>query len=119
MLEIQLLLYRQLKNQNLSKYFRSKPRRDRRRCWICKSPNHYKRQCPSNRCFYCHMLGHVKADCNKRKINFIFNRLMEMFEGYIEANKSRHKKTESIKKRMEESLYKKEGAAYKLYWNET
>jgi len=43
-----------------------------------------------------------KADFNKRKINFIFNKLMEMFEGYIEANKSRHKKTKSIKK-LEES----------------
>ena len=65
------------------------------------------------------MLGHVKADCNKRKINFIFNRLMEMFEGYKEANKCWHKKTESIKKRMKESRYKKEGGAYKMYWNET
>ena len=61
------------------------------------------------------MLGHVKADCNKRKINFIFNRLMEMFEGYKEANKSWHKKTESIKKRMNESRYKKEDGAYKMY----
>ena len=74
-------------HKDLSKHHKAKPRRSRRRCWICKSPNHYKRQCPSNRCFYCHMLGHVKADCNKRKINFIFNRLMEMFEGYKEANK--------------------------------
>ena len=106
-------------HKDLSKHHKTKPRRNRRRCWICKSPNHYKRQCPSNRCFYCHMLGHVKADCNKRKINFIFNRLMEMFEGYKEANKCWHKKTESIKKRMEESRYKKEGGAYKMYWNET
>ena len=60
------------------------------------------------------MLGQVKADYNKRKINFIFNRLMEMFEGYIEANKSRHQKNESIKKRMEESRYKKEGAVFML-----
>ena len=65
------------------------------------------------------MLGNVKVDCNKRKINFIFNRLMEMFEGYKEANKCWHKKTESIKKRMKESRYKKEGGAYKMYWNET
>ena len=43
---------------------------------------------------------------------------MEMFEGYKEANKSWHKKTESIKKRMNESRYKKEGGAYKMYWNE-
>ena len=49
------------------------------------------------------MLGHIKADCNKRKINSIFNRLMEMFEGYKEANKCWHKKTKSIKKRMDES----------------
>ena len=42
-----------------------------------------------------------------------------MFEGYKEANKRWHKKTESIKKRMEESRYKKEGGAYKMYWNET
>ena len=42
-----------------------------------------------------------------------------MFEGYKEAKESKHKKTESIKKRMEKSRYKKEGATYKLYWNET
>ena len=34
---------------------------------------------------------------------------MEMFEGYNEANKCWLKKTESIKKRMDESRYKKEG----------
>ncbi len=102
-------------HKDLSKHHQAKPRRSRRRCWICKSPNHYKRQCPNNRCFYCHILGHIKADCNKRKINFIFNRLMEMFEGYKEANKCWHKKSESIKKRMDESRYKKEGGAFKLY----
>ena len=42
-----------------------------------------------------------------------------MLEGYIEDHKRKHKKTESKKKRMEESWYKKEGAAYKLYWDET
>ena len=43
---------------------------------------------------------------------------MEIFEGYKEINKCWHKKSESIKKRMDESRYKKEGGAYKLYWNE-
>ena len=40
--------------------------------------------------FYCHMLGHVNADYNKRNINLIFNKLMEMFKGYKYANKIRH-----------------------------
>ena len=38
-------------HKDLSKHYKTKPRRSRRRCWICKSPNHYKRQCPSNRFF--------------------------------------------------------------------
>ena len=39
-----------------------------------------------------------KNDCNKRKIDSIFKRLMEMLVCYKESNISGHKKTESIKK---------------------
>ena len=31
-------------HKDLSKHHKAKPRGSRRRCWICKSPNHYKRQ---------------------------------------------------------------------------
>ena len=31
-----------------------------KRCWICKSRGHFKRDCPRMKCFYCGRQGHKK-----------------------------------------------------------
>jgi len=40
---------------NLSNH-RNKSRKSKKRCWICKSPNHFKNNCPKIKCFHCHKL---------------------------------------------------------------
>ena len=45
----------------------SKPRKSKKRCWVCKQPGHLKRKCPYIRRFYCHQLWHIKADCRDKK----------------------------------------------------
>ena len=46
---------------------------------MCISPKHQKKSFPRIRCFYCHQLGHIKATCYKRKVNFIYDKLIEDF----------------------------------------
>ena len=62
---------------NMSNY-KYRTRKSKKRCWICKSPNH----CPKIKCFHCHKLGHVKEHCYKRKVDFIFNWLWKMNKKY-------------------------------------
>ena len=57
---------------NLSN-IKKKTRKTKRKCWICKSPNHFKKNCPKIKCSHCHKLGHMKEHCYKSKVYFIFN----------------------------------------------
>ena len=41
---------------NLSN-FKQKTRKTKRKCWICKSPNHIKKNCPKIKCSHCHNHG--------------------------------------------------------------
>ena len=99
---------------NLSN-FKKKTRKTGRKCWICKSPNHFKKNCPNIKCFHCHKLGHMKEHCYKRKVDFIFNWLWEMSQKYIEALKKRYKQKEEICRKFRESKYKKDGEVYKVF----
>ena len=71
---------------NLSNH-KNKSRKSKKRCLICKSPNHFKNNCLKIKCFHCHKLGHMKKHCYKRKVDFIFNWLWEMDQKYREALK--------------------------------
>ena len=34
-----------------------------KKCWVCKSRDHLKRDCPMIKCFYCDKPGHTKIKC--------------------------------------------------------
>ena len=72
---------------------KNKIKRNRSKSWICKSINHYKKQCPKIRCFYCNRMGHIKTNCYFKKIDFIFQRLID---GY-KARKERKAEVEERK----------------------
>ena len=62
---------------NLSQHKKVHKHKNKKKCWVCKSPKHLKKSCPRIRCFYCHRLGHIKATCYERKVNYIYGKLME------------------------------------------
>ena len=104
---------------NLSKHKSNKPRNSKKKCWICKSDKHFKRNCDQLRCFYCNKKGHIKRDCQKRKINLIFNCLSEIYGKYLEQYKKRHIKIQDYLEKIYSTKYQKEGKLYKVIWNNT
>ena len=52
---------------------RKKNKISKKKCWVCASPYHYKKNCPYIYCFYCNQPGHTKKYCYKRKTYYIFN----------------------------------------------
>ena len=90
---------RGIKGLELSKHSK-KRKKSRRRCWICRSPTHYKNRCPFIRCFWCHKLGHTKANCHMRMIEYIFHRVREdcaRKEMKMQENKEKRKEKQEQK----------------------
>ena len=79
----------------------SEMKKDKKKCWFCKSNLHLKRTCPWIRCFYCKKYGHLKKDCFRRKVNFIFNREIERFMNREEEKKNRKKLNKQKKEQKE------------------
>lgn len=82
---------------NLNQHYKRCPKKDKKKCWNCRAPGHLKKHCPFLRCFNCSKLGHLKENCQKRKIDFVFNRMKEL---YKEQLKKKQKK--SIKQKQKE-----------------
>ena len=78
----------------VDQYHKKSKKRSKKRCWLCKSHNHLKANCPEIKCFYCGKRGHIKANCYKKKIDYIFARLKETYKkkDINEERKRRHKK---------------------------
>ena len=104
---------------DLSKHKSKKPRRSKKKCWICKSDKHFKRNCNKIKCFYCSKKGHIKKDCQKKKMNLIFNGLSEIYGKYIEQYKKRHIKIQDYIDKIYSTKYQREGKSYKVIWNNT
>ena len=52
---------------DLAKHRKHKSKwKSKKRCWLCKSLGHYKKNCPYIRCFYCGRLGHIKANIHQK-----------------------------------------------------
>ena len=79
-------------------------KKDGKKCWYCHSPWHLKKYCPKIRCFYCRKRGHVKAVCNKKKVDYIFNKLMESYE--IKNKKMKRKEKRNKQKREKNKQWK-------------
>ena len=80
-----------IKGLNLNQHCKKKNKTKGKKCWLCKSYYHLKRQCPYIQCFYCHRWGHIKANCFKyqtRKIYaVIVQRANGLFQRFRKINK--------------------------------
>ena len=70
-----------------------------KKCWYCHSPWHLKQNYPKIRSFYCRQLGHVKAQCNKKKVGYIYNKLMENYKKQDKKNQKKIKETNEKEKK--------------------
>ncbi len=107
-----------------------KGHKSRKKCWLCKSPDHLKKKCPHIRCFYCHRPGHIKANCYLRKINYVFNRLRETrvkqkqgspFKAVLTENDEKKKKIYELRTKGKfEFKWENQGSTlpYEVYWND-
>ena len=95
---------------------RKKNKISKKKCWVCASPYHFKKNCPYIDCFYCNQPGHTKKYCYKRKTDYIFNWLWEMFIKQKESYEKRWKRKIEICKKFQESSYKKIGETWKVFW---
>ena len=69
---------RDIKGLDLSKHLKKK-KKSRKRCWIYRSPTHFKNRYPYIRCFWCHKLDHTKAICYMKMFEYIYHRVKEDF----------------------------------------
>ena len=84
---------------NHTKYHKRGKRKSKKRCWYCKSSDHFKRNCPNLKCFCCHKYGHMKRDCWKWKVNKILNKTIEekiKKEERKDGKRTRKKNTEEL-----------------------
>ena len=58
----------------------------------------------------------MKRDCHKKKIDFIYNRLWDMFSEYRKIYKKRFQIHENMISKFRESSYRKDGDKYKVFW---
>ena len=76
-LEVQMEGVMKEDHQSLSKYKHKRKKLSKKRWWICKSPFHFKKSCPKIWCYYCRRMGHIASNCRDKKIDFIYERLIE------------------------------------------
>ena len=92
--------------------------KSKKKCWYCHSPYHLKKDCKNMQCFYCLRLGHIKANCYKRKIDLIFEWLVQMAKNIKEIQKRRFKTQKNVLDKIKESSFvQKEGSHY-LFWKD-
>lgn len=116
---------------DLTKHLRK--RRRKKKCCDCKSPYHIKKSCPKLRCFWCHKFGNLKVDTYRRKVNYIFNKIKEVYENK-ELKRIENKENKQIKKQQKEleirvfklranqlnykTIQTEKGGAFGAFWKE-
>ena len=85
-----------------------------KRCWVCKSNSHLKRDCPKLECYYCRKKGHIKKKC----IWFELHKAISYIKGTKTANpleeikekkKRKCNKKETVIDRMKKVTFRKDG----------
>ena len=66
-----------------------KKKRSKKKCWWCRSPYHFKKQCPKIRCYHCKRLGYMVANCWRKKVDYIFQRMKEDLQRKAETREER------------------------------
>lgn len=112
---------------DLTKHHKHKPKwQSKKRCWLCKSLGHYKKNCPYIRCFYCGRLGHIKANCFIKKMDKILEKNLQEMEKKKKKER-RKKKRKEIKQhqtaiyklRLKQSTFSEISGKNLLLWKET
>ena len=97
-----------------------KKRKSNKRCWICRSNSHIKKSCPYIKCFYCSKYGHTKDKCWKKKLDYLFNRMIELFkkkeQNYSKKEKQKQKKKQ---RRMELKVIENRASYLQTYLKKT
>ena len=52
-----------------------------------------------NTLFYCRQLGHVKAQCSKKKVDYIYNKLMKNYKKQDKKNQKKDKRNKRKEKK--------------------
>ena len=85
---------------NLNLCSKRQKRKSNKRCWICRSYSHLKKSCPYIKCFYCSKNGHTKDKCWKKKLDYLFNRMKDLFKKGAASFKEGKTKTEEKAKKV-------------------
>ena len=70
--------------------------------------------CPKICYFYYRQLGHVKAQCSKKKVDYIYNKLMENYKKQDKKNQKKDKRNKRKReKRKQWKINKLQGRTYR------
>ena len=110
----------------LTKHHNNKYRRSKKKCWCCKSTQHFKKNCPKLKCFYCKKRGHLKAHCFQKQIFELLKKMGMMIKKKEEKKKEKKRKKEEKKKiieihklRAQQSEFRKIEDKWILEWKGT
>lgn len=94
-------------NQYQKNHYHPRKKKNKK-CWICGSRWHLKRDCTKLRCFYCGTKGHIKQKCWKYELHIAIRTLKEkkVEEPKETKNKPRIK---TATDRMKEVVFRQEG----------
>ena len=73
-----------------------------KRCWVCKSRWHFKRDCPKMKCFYCGRQGHTKKKCFRLELHKALS-IIKGFNG-LEQNQSQEEDKKNGQKRKKKAI---------------
>ena len=101
-----------------------KTHQSKKKCWLCRSPLHFKNNFPFIRCYYCKRTGHIKANCRERKMDSLLKWIKG--EKVKKERKKRKKRSKTKKKfqeiyqnRLNQVAFNKGERGYELIWENT
>ena len=83
-----------------------------KKCWICGSRWHLKRDCTKLSFFYCGAKGHIKQKCWKYELHIAIRMLKGKKVEEQKETKNKQKRTKTATDRMKEMVFRQEGEQY-------